>query len=396
MVERDIYRWIINRIERDEVLVITGARQVGKTTLMKEVERNLRSKGKATLFINLEDKDYLGMLNESPKNLLRLLKNEKTFVFVDEVQYLNDPSGLIKYIYDEHRDRIKLIVSGSSAFYMDRKFRDSLAGRKRLVLLGTFSFREFLRAKEKEGLIEQYDLLPVKREILALLEEYAIYGGYPRVVLEENPREKREILRELINSYAKKDALGMDIKEEYKFFQLMKLLAGRTGMLVNKSELSSTLGVSITMIDNYLYLMEKAFYVSFISPFYRNRTKEITRRKKVYFMDTGLRNALVNDFKPLEERNDVEKGQVVENLFFKMLLDAYSPEDIKFWRSKGGAEVDFVLEEKTAWEIKYRIKRKKYGDFEKKYGIKVQVLNFENLVEFYKRLMEGHPENPLF
>lgn len=391
IVKRDLLDHIMQRIDRKEVILITGARQVGKTTLMKEIERELKKRGEKTLFINLEDRDYLIMMNESPKNLLKFLGEGKTYVFIDEIQYLDDPTHFVKFLYDEYKDRIKLVVSGSSAFYLDRKFRDSLAGRKRLFILNTFSFKEFLRAKGKEELLDKYELLPVRREVKNLLEEYCIYGGYPEVVMEKNIAEKKEILKELVNSYVKKDAIGADIRNEHKFFQLMKLLSGRAGKLINKTEISRILQVSVKLIDNYLYLMEKAFYIARVSPFYTNKTKEITKRKKIFFRDTGLRNVLINDFKFLEERSGGDRGQLVENLFFRVLMDFYPIEDIKFWISKGGGEVDFIVEEKAGYEIKYtgrKINIKKYKEFEDKYKIKVSVIDFEKIPEIYIKWMK--------
>ena len=142
-------------MQNNEVTIITGARQVGKTTIHKQIENYLTEKGLPCFYINLEDPDYLHLLNDHPRNIFNLLsvpKNQKIYFLVDEVQYLDNPSNFLKYLYDEFSKRIKLIVSGSSAFYMDTKFKDSLAGRKKIFILYTLSLDEFLKFNNKQHL----------------------------------------------------------------------------------------------------------------------------------------------------------------------------------------------------------------------------------------------------
>ena len=142
-------------MQNNEVTIITGARQVGKTTILKQIENYLTEKGLPCFYINLEDPDYLHLLNDHPRNIFNLFslpKNQKIYFLVDEVQYLDNPSNFLKYLYDEFSKRIKLIVSGSSAFYMDTKFKDSLAGRKKIFILYTLSLDEFLKFNNKQHL----------------------------------------------------------------------------------------------------------------------------------------------------------------------------------------------------------------------------------------------------
>ena len=138
-----------------ETLIFTGPRQAGKTTILKQLQDLLHKENKKTYFLNLEDPDYLTLLNESPKNLFKIFPldlKKKSFVFIDEIQYLNNPSNFLKYFYDEYQGKIKLLVSGSSAFYLDKRFKDSLVGRKKIFNVFTISFREFLRFKNEEQL----------------------------------------------------------------------------------------------------------------------------------------------------------------------------------------------------------------------------------------------------
>uniref|UniRef100_A0A7C4THL8 AAA family ATPase n=1 Tax=candidate division WOR-3 bacterium TaxID=2052148 RepID=A0A7C4THL8_UNCW3 len=147
-----IFRDIIDDLRRflnsDDILLLTGARQAGKTSILRFLQEELNEKKARTFFLNLEDPDYLRLINQSPKNLFKIFPislKEKTFVFIDEVQYLKNPTNFLKYFYDEYQGKIKIIASGSSAFYLDKKFKDSLVGRKLIFPVRTLSFREFLR-----------------------------------------------------------------------------------------------------------------------------------------------------------------------------------------------------------------------------------------------------------
>ncbi|MDD5434683.1 MAG: ATP-binding protein [Nitrospira sp.] len=371
-------------LEDDEILLFVGARQAGKTTILRQLESYLKKDRRPVYFLNLEDPDYLGLLNVSPKNLFKIFTfdlSRKNFVFIDEVQYLRNPSNFLKFLYDEYKGRIKLIVSGSSAFYIDKRFRDSLAGRKRIFDVLTLSFRDFLLFKKEDDLADKdfEDLSLSEKEKTGLYyQEYMIYGGYPRVVLAPM-EEKIDMLRDIAYSYVKKDIFEANIRQDEIFYKLMKLLAWQAGNLVNASELANTLGVSKTSIDNYLYVMQKSFHITLIKPFYRNARKELTKMPKVYFMDTGLRNFFVDNFKPLNFRED--KGALLENIVFRQLLEKYNADEIKFWRTADKHEVDFILKEEKAIEVKTQLtqfREKDYKTFMELYSaIELEVVTFE-------------------
>ncbi len=303
--------------------------------------------------------DYLSAFNQSPKNLLGLIpRDKKVVVFVDEIQYLKDPSNFLKYIYDEHRENIKLIVSGSSAFYMDTKFDDSLSGRKWLYVLYPMGFEEFLFFRD-DALFEQcishgMDILQpaIRREIERLFEEYILYGGYPEVITCDDNSFKKEILKDILYSYLKKDIKEAGIKHEDKFYNLLKLLAAQTSNLLNKNELCQIVSLSQTAVESYLGILKKTFYISLAPPFFTKMSKEISRMPKIFFFDTGIRNVLLSNFLNLDLR--IDKGSLLENAVFKYFTGTQSLEDIKFWRKKTGAEIDFVINEK-AYEVKYSL-----------------------------------------
>ncbi len=360
MILKDIKKWL----KRDEIIVLVGPRQSGKTSLMKLMENDLKKEEK-TFFFTLEDMEILSLLNETPKNIFKLIPNteSKIFVLLDEIQYLKNPSNFLKYIYDLYKEKIKLIVSGSSAFYIDKKFRDSLAGRKKIFTILPLNFQDFLIFKGREELIEKTEEIfslnpsdtsltfPEKKIIAELINEFATFGSYPKVVLEKDPQIKKELLKELVNSYIKKDINESEISYPEKFLNLLKILSYRIGNLLNKNELSSLIGFSTTTISNYLYIMEKSFHLKLIPPFFSNTKKEISKMPKIFFFDLGLRNYLLNNFSPLQSRED--RGSVFENLVFKFLIDSYENDIIRFWKKQSGTEVDFVIpSEKKAFEVK--------------------------------------------
>jgi len=352
---RDITTESLRHLEADEILLFIGARQSGKTTILKQIRDHLERQNDVCYFINLEDPEYLEILNKSPKNIFKIFSldlAQRSYIFIDEVQYLANPSNFLKYLYDEYKGKIKILASGSSSFYIDKKFKDSLAGRKRIFDVWTLSFREFLRFEnEKELAKKDFKVISLseREKILLYYNKYLLYGGYPRVVLSPIA-EKRDVLREIAYSYVKKDIFEANIKQEETFLKLLKIFASQVGNLINTSELANTLGVSKTAIDNYLYVMQKSFHVCLIKPFFKNVRKELTKMPKVYFYDLGLRNFLIDDFKPFETRND--KGRLLENAVFRQLLEKRGRDEIRFWRTVQKNEVDFVVGDKSAFEVK--------------------------------------------
>lgn len=344
-------------LKEAEILLFIGARQAGKTTILKQLQQYLEKQNQFCYFLNLEDPEYLELLNKSPKNLFKIFTldlKKRNYIFIDEVQYLKNPSNFLKYLYDEYKDKIKLLVSGSSAFYLDKKFKDSLAGRKKIFNVFTLSFPEFLRFKNENELSRRLTAktelsLADKEKITLYFQEYLLYGGYPRVVLAPL-EEKKDILREIAYSYIKKDIYESNIRQDEIFYRLFKILASQIGNLVNISELANTLGISKTSVDNYLYVMQKSFHIHLIKPFYKNIRKELSKMPKIYFYDVGLRNFFIDNFKSYELRED--KGPLLENISFRQLIEKYDIETIKFWRTITKQEIDFVIGENLAFEVK--------------------------------------------
>ncbi|WP_461248047.1 ATP-binding protein, partial [Treponema sp. R6D11] len=188
-MERDLYHKIVEHLDKKEHTIITGARQTGKSTLLKQTADYCGKKNNPAVFLNLENKDILTEIEQSPLNLMKFLPDtdKKVMVFMDEVQYLSDPSNFLKLIYDEYKDKIKIIATGSSAFYIDRKFNDSLAGRKQIFYLPTCSFDEYLKFIGADQLLDELNQIKKKTTYKSLAlqlikkeyDNYIIYGGYP-------------------------------------------------------------------------------------------------------------------------------------------------------------------------------------------------------------------------
>ena len=202
-------------------------------------------------------------------------------------------------------------------------------------------------------------------------EEYMIYGGYPAIITEPDKQEKISRLQEIRDSFVKRDILESGVKNESAFYNLFWILAGQTGNLINVQELSSTLRIKNETVANYLNIMQKCFLIVLIKPFYRNLRNELVKMPKVFFLDTGLKNCLLNNFQPLSVRTD--KGELWENTVFRILADKMGLDEIKYWRTSAGNEIDFVLSDNDrfkAIEVKYdhnQVNLRKYKLFTQTY-----------------------------
>ncbi len=395
-MERLLYKKIIEDLCKKHISLIIGARQVGKTTLLKQVESKLKGKKELVHYFSLEDKDILNLLDKTPKNLLQIINKpnnkERIYVLIDEIQYLKDPSNFLKYHYDTYLEQIKFIVTGSSSFYIDKKFNDSLAGRKRIFELSTLSLKEVLLFKGEEKLascLNSNDMpLLYINKIKEFFYEYLIYGGYPEVVLNNSVKEKKMILKEIADSYAKKDAIESNLSHQNSYIHLMKILADRIGALLNINSLASDIKLDNKTIYNYLMVMQKSFHLHCLYPFYKNISYELRKMPKVFFGDLGMRNSLINNFSSIGTRED--KGDILENYIFNILKEKYNMDNINFWRTQSQNEVDFIIKnevnEQFAYEVKYNkesFSLSKYKGFIKAYPeIPLKCIDLESAITF--------------
>lgn len=359
LTKRTLLQKINRFIDGHEVIVITGMRQVGKTSLIKLVLDNLPT-GLPSFYLDLEDMNLLEIGDKGADSLVAYLKllganlNSLVVVAIDEIQYLKNPSNLLKLLHDHH-PTIKLIVSGSSSLEIRSKFSDSLAGRKALFELDTLSFAEFLlfrdpkvlAIKENSGTLTTAVSKGVNEHaILASgiiephLSDYLTWGGFPGVTLHAEAERKQSLLRDIHTSYIRKDIKDIaNIEDITGYNRLLQMLAGQCGNLVNIHELSVTVGLSINTVKKYLFLLEQTYIMTLLRPWHSNLRKELTKMPKVYFNDIGLRNiarGMINSQRPHD-------GAQIENFVFCELKKLFTPnESLFFWRTAGGAEVDFI------------------------------------------------------
>ena len=373
---RNLFAKLLQHIEKKEFTIITGARQTGKSTLMRQLNEHCKQNNVPSVFLNLENKQILSDLDASPLNVFSYLPDAESriVVFIDEVQYLKEPSNFLKLLYDEYVEKIKIVATGSSAFYLDKSFTDSLAGRKRIFWLSPCSFDEYLGLRGKNDLMRELAEIQKNARYKSLLidvlrqefESFMLFGGYPAVIIEPDRKEKILRLAEIRDSFLKRDILESGVQNEIAFYNLFHLLASQTGNLLNANELSSTLRIRSETIANYVYVLQKCFHITLVKPFYQNLRKELTKMPKVYLHDNGMRNSLLNNFQPINER--IDKGMLWENTVFSLLCEKHNIDEIFFWRTADGNEVDFVLpkiENPQAIECKFDANTKNSTKYKK-------------------------------
>ncbi len=383
-IPRNIEKKINKHLSRKEYTIITGARQTGKTTILRKLFEDQKRQSEKVFFISLENLQIMSELNANVENVFKYairptdpyhdsVDSERVFIFIDEIQYLNNPSNFLKYLYDKYQNSLKIVATGSSAFYIDSSFDDSLAGRKRIFYIKTLSFDEYLIFKGRDDLFKELTLIrdnkeyiSVKKdEIIGIFNEFLVFGGYPAVALEKDYQEKRELLKDLRNSFLKRDIDESGIHNTDSFLKLFVLLASQTGNLVNKNELANTIGMDQKTIDHYLIVLQKCFHISLVKPFSTNKRKELTKMPKVFLNDNGLRNSLLDRFNNFTDRDD--NGDLLENYIFKRLTELYDTEYIRYWRTADKKEVDFVVSSDftsgKAYEVKMDARLKKSSGF---------------------------------
>jgi hypothetical protein len=342
--------------------IITGPRQVGKTYLMSELQKQLQDQGKKTIWLNLDNEEDKQKFT-SQGNLLAYIElqvgKNKATVFIDEIQRKENAGLFLKGIFDMNTP-YKFVVSGSGSLELKAKISESMAGRKQLFTIDPISFEEFVNFKTnyqyEDRLLNFFKIEEGKTA--RLLTEYMVFGGYPRVILAETADLKKNQMQEIYRSYVDRDIHDLlHLEKTDAFNNLLKILASQIGSLINVSELASTVGIDEKTIRHYLYYLEQTFLIQKVTPFFRNTRSEVTKAPIFYFVDIGMRNWLLGLF-GLPEIPISLSGHLFENLVFNMLKSQteLSPTQIHFWRTKDQAEVDFVLEkglEVTPIEIKY-------------------------------------------
>ena len=349
LIKRQILPDILKHLSAPEITLITGARQVGKTTLMNEVKSILEKQKKKTLYFNLDfETDFFYF--ESQEKLMQKIELElgehKGYIFIDEIQRKENAGLFLKGLFDRSK-RYKFIVSGSGSVELKEKIHESLTGRKRIFELSTITFWEFLNYKTghkyENKMTSFFDL--EKERINLILNEYLAYGGYPRIVTEPLRQEKILIINEIFDSYLKKDIVYLlRVDRPDIFIKFIRLLAHYCGSIINYSKLASDVGISVPTLKKYLWYAENTFIIKTVHPFFKNKRKEITKSPTIYFNDLGLSNFALNQFG--NETVTLNSGFSFQNLVFLILDEIFHNRfySIHYWRTTDKAEVDFVID----------------------------------------------------
>jgi len=369
MVQRQLHQTLLKKLFCGKTLIVFGTRQVGKTTLIKSL-----LKEKEHLFLNTDDPSVREQLTDpNTLELATLIKNHN-LLFIDEAQRITNIGITARIIHDQFPE-VQLILSGSSAFELRDSTSESLTGRKFEYLLYPISYQEL---EDSVGYIDA----------IRDFDNRLIYGFYPDVI--NHRGEEREVLNQLTDSYLFKDILAFgNIKKPEVLEKILRALAFQIGSEVSYNEISQFVGVDKNTVSSYIRLLELAYIVYPLNSFSRNLRNEIKTNKKIYFYDNGVRNSIIQNFNPLELRNDI--GALWENFLMserlKHLEYSRNAANRYFWRTKQQQEIDYVEETdgiikgyEFEWNPKAKTKIPRV--FSSTYNAKVEVISKQNFRSF--------------
>jgi hypothetical protein len=372
---RDLSDNILKKLKPNKVVLVFGARRVGKTLLVKEI---LAKVNEPVLILNGED------INVHDKLAIRSVENYKQILgtykllYIDEAQKIPEIGEKLKLMIDEI-DGLKIIISGSSSFDIHKDAGEPLTGRKYTFNLYTFSENEYNQIENSISKIDR-------------LSERLVFGNYPELLHLPDRDDKIDYLNEMISSYLLKDILVYEhIKNSQKIFNLLRLVAFQIGGEVSLQELGKQLGISKNTVEKYLDLLNKVFILHKVEGFSRNLRKEITKNSRWYFLDNGIRNAVIANFNPVHARNDI--GSLWENYMISERLKYQSYKRISsnnyFWRTYEQQEIDWVEERDGSlfgYEFKWKEDKVKIPtQWKSAYsGASFELINVNNFNEWLK------------
>lgn len=372
-MDKFIPREITSKIKSDffkgKAIIIVGARQVGKTTMVKSI---LDEKKTVAEFTGDNPTDRLMLENKDFEQLDRLV-GDKKIIFIDEAQKLENVGQTIKLLVDNYKSEKQVIITGSSSLNLLTNTQEPLTGRKYVYELFGFSIRE---------IFPRVDLLNMEK----ILSDLLIYGTYPQVFLGES--EKQRLLVEIASSYLYKDILELEqVRNPANLAKLLSAIALQVGSEVSLTELGNTVGLDVKTVERYIDLLEKNYVIFRLPPYYSNQRKTLSKQNKIYFYDLGVRNALINNFNPLELRNDVgalwENFVILERLKFRKAKNINASQF--FWRTYDGAEIDLVEQmsgKLFGYEIKWGKEKTAPLSFLEYPNSEYKLINKENYIDF--------------
>ena len=368
MIPRTLQPILKAKIPSGKAILLIGARQTGKTTLIRALLEQ-----DSYLFLNGDDPTIRKELSQANFQQLKRIIGNHTILFLDEAQRIPNVGLSLKMILDQLPD-VQVFVSGSSSFDLSHQLNEPLTGRKWEYTLYPLTWQEI---ENHIGYLAA----------VQTLETRLLFGTYPEIVT--HPGEERERLQQLVNSYLYRDILSFaEIRKPEVLEKLLQALSLQIGSEVNYSELAQTVGINKATVSNYIDILEKGFILFRLSSFSRNLRNEIKQNRKIYFYDTGVRNMILGNFQPLDLRAD--KGALWENFLIaeRIKLNQYTRSYARsyFWRTQQQQEIDY-LEEKDgqlmAWELKWKSQKAKISStFLKTYNASGSIIHRENFREF--------------
>ncbi len=351
MQKRFLYNQLKQYLEHKNALVITGMRQVGKTTLMKQLFDDVDAPKLWFDFDNPFDMLHFENINYDAiyetLNKETAAKEKRLFVFIDEIQNYPEITKIIKYHIDKYK--VKYVVTGSSNFYLKNLFPESLSGRKFLFLLNPLSFNEYIyfrKNEKRENKLLNFSDLQKRSSLLEYKKyendynEFLEFGGFPEVVTTEDKTTKKEILKNIFSSFFEKDIKQIsDFKDIRELRDLILLLLPRIGNILDITKLSSELKINRVKLYNYLELLQGVFFLTLIPKYSKSIDRSVAGGRKVYFADTGLINVI----------GKINDGQLFENAVANQLKEYGS---LSYFNKRNKAEIDFILNKEIAFEVK--------------------------------------------
>jgi predicted AAA+ superfamily ATPase len=371
MAKRKLFKVLLDEKDTNKITIILGPRQVGKTTLLKELYSTICTESNQKgIFLDLDILTNYEKIStyENAVQFLKLSGYEESsksffYLFLDEFQRYNKLSIVMKNIYDNLKN-IKIYATGSSSILIKDQVQESLAGRKNLHTIYPLDFEEFLEFKSASEELKNYNnitklngknLASITAKLNSLLSEFLVFGGYPEVALKKESSEKIKVLESIFDLYVKKD-LANYLKHDKLLVikQLIEYLAINNGQKIKYEEVSSIIGTKFQETKNYLEILKETYLIYELRPFFANKNKELVKIPKIYFIDNGVRNFFINNFNDVSLRND--SGFLFEGYVISEFIK-YEKAALKFWQDKNKREVDLIIDrisEQVPIEIKYK------------------------------------------
>ncbi len=369
-IGRTIEKSLVKNFFKGKVIILTGPRQVGKTTLINHILENYDN----IISFNGDDRNDRETLAKNSFKYLDNLIGSKDIVFIDEAHKIEDIGNTLKLLVDNYGDTKQVIATGSSSLNLLSHTSEPLTGRKYIYELYPLSVSE---------IYSQRHPLDLDKE----LENLLIYGTYPDIYIGSR-KVKEERLLEITRSYLYKDILALEeIRSSSSIDKLLSALALQIGSEVSLNELGNLLNLNLRTVERYIDLLEKNYVIFRLPPYYTNQRKVLSKQNKIYFYDLGIRNALINNFNPLSKRND--RGALWENFLIieRMKLNAYTNRYVSnfFWRTYDGAEIDYIekyADSLDGYEFKWNKEKKAPKSWLEYPNATYKLINTENYKEF--------------